>query len=281
MIHFRFRAMGTEIEAWGQEEQRSLVVDWFEEVESVASRFRPESELSRINADQSSTSLTLSNTLAEPLRAADRARRITDGLVDVGVGAVVEAWGYDRTFTDVSDLEESPRPLATGAWEIRGRRLSRSPGLRIDLGGIAKGWTCDQAVERQLATVVSAGGDLRSADPDTVASITDDDGEIVLKVHVGIGALATSSIGKRRWKVAGSEVSHIVDPRTMQPVCTPVRSASVLADTAVDAEAGAKAVLLMGEDGLAWASTKPWVAGAVAIWNDDSIYGTPGLQVAA
>lgn len=281
MRPFRFAAMGTEIEAWGAGRRDQELVDWFELVESIASRFRPDSELTFINRNRVSTVTSLSPILADVIAAADRARRLTGGLVDAGVGRAVKAWGYDRTFADVFDLGEGPGPVAPGDWEVEGRVLTRSPRTEIDLGGVAKGWTCDRAVETGLATVVSAGGDLRSSDPDTTASITGEDEEVILRIHVGTGALATSSVGKRRWRVAGRQVSHIVDPRTMSPVVTPVVSATVLADTAVDAEAGAKAVLLMGEDGLAWASRQAWISAAVVLWHDGSVFGTPGLAVAS
>jgi thiamine biosynthesis lipoprotein len=276
-----FTAMGTDVEVWGAGRQVEQVEDWFEQVESVASRFRPESELSAINRKEAPGPTTLSPILAEMVEAADRARRISGGLVDIGLGGAVKAWGYDRTFAEISDLAEQPNPIEAGGWEIHGRVLRRSRGIQIDLGGVAKGWTCDRAVETGLADVVSAGGDLRSADRDTIASVADAVGEVVLKIHVGRGALATSSVGKRRWSVAGSEVSHIIDPRTMRPVRTPVISATVLARSAVDAETGAKAVLLLGEDGLAWAHRQRWIAAAVVIWHDGSVYGTPGLEVAA
>lgn len=273
--------MGTEVEVWGASARERQVKDWFEMVESVASRFRPESELSSINRGAARGTTNVSPILAEVIGAADRARRISGGLVDIGVGGVVKAWGYDRTFADISDLDETPGPVGAGDWEIEHRVLRRSLGVEIDLGGIAKGWACDRVVEAGLASVVSAGGDMRSADPDTTASVANADGEVVVKVHVGHAALATSSVGKRRWNVAGSEVSHIVDPRTMRPVRSPVVSATVLGTTAADAETGAKAVLLRGDDGLAWASHQDWIAGAIVIWNDGSVYGTPGLEVAA
>lgn len=279
MTRSRFPAMGTEVEVWGSRE-RGAVAEWFEEVESIASRFRPESELSRINK-QPGPAVTMSPILAKLLATADRARRITGGLVDIGVGDVVRAWGYDRTFAEVSDLEQVPDPVGAGDWGIRGRILRRAPGIQLDLGGIAKGWASDRAVELGLADVVSAGGDLRSADPGTTAGIIDDQGRMVVEIRVGRGALATSSVGKRRWNVAGSEVSHIVDPRTMLPVETPVVSASVVTSTAADAEAGAKAVLLLGEDGLAWAVRQDWISAAIVIWGDGSVFGTPGLEVAA
>lgn len=273
--------MGTDIEVWAHPDHNQQVVDWFERVESVASRFCAESELSALNRNEGSASVTLSPILAEVIEAADRARRVSEGLVDVGVGGAMKAWGYGRTFAGVSDLEALPDPVAAGDWKLQGRVLTRVPGTEIDLGGIAKGWTCDRVVETGLATVVSAGGDLRSMNPDTRVSIIAENDEVALRVHVGCGALATSSVAKRRWKVAGTEVSHIVDPRTMRPAVTPVVSATVLADTAVDAEIGAKAVLLLGEDGLAWATQQSWISAAVIIWHDGSIYGTPGLQVAA
>lgn len=281
MSWYHFAAMGTDVEAWGPAETSDRVVEWFERVESVASRFRPDSELSVLNRVAAPGTSPLSPLMARLLLAADRARQITGGLVDIGVGGVVRAWGYDRTFDDVSDLEAVPDPVETGDWEIEGNVLRRSAPIEIDLGGVAKGWACDQAVEMGLASVVSAGGDMRSVDPGTTASVTDETGEVVVKVQVGMGALATSSVGKRRWNVAGSPVSHIVDPRTMRPVRTPIVSASVLASNAVDAEAGAKAVVLLGEDGLAWAAAQSWVSGAIAIWDDGSVYGTPGLGVAA
>jgi thiamine biosynthesis lipoprotein len=280
MSEYSFRAMGTQVEVWGPSESRHMVMRWFEEVEAVASRFRPDSELSRINGDPSS-SVPVSDLMHDLLVAATVARLTTGGLVDIGVGATVEDWGYDRTFPEVRDLERPPATARPGMWDLRDRSLWRTPGTKIDFGGVAKGWACDRAVEAGLAEVVSAGGDMRSAHPDTVASIEDGGGDSVVRVHVGQGGLATSSISKRRWKVAGSEVSHLVDPRTMRPVRTPVVSASVLANTAAQAEAGAKAVLLQGDDGLSWAADVDWIRAAVVIWSDGSVYGTPGLEVAA
>jgi thiamine biosynthesis lipoprotein len=276
-----FDAMGTEVEVWDDSVAAlEPVRDWFEEVEARCSRFRPDSELSAINRDPSPL-VPLSGMMFEILGAAARARSLTDGLVDVGVGSAVKAWGYDRTFDEVTDRGDAPAPIPAGEWHLEEPWLRRPPDVHIDLGGIAKGWASDRAVEHGLASVVSAGGDLRSNHADTVASITGQHGEVVARLHVGQAAVATSSVGRRRWRVAGAEVSHLVDPRSMRPVETPVVSATVMAATATDAEAGAKAVLMLGSDGLAWADEQPWIAAALVIWHDGSIYGTPGLEVAA
>ena len=124
------------------------------------------------------------------------------------------------------------------------------------------------------------GGDIRSDDPGTIVSVVDPWGEIAVRLRLGIGALATSSTTRRRWKAGDREVCHLIDPRTMAPIETPILSASVLVRSALEAEAAAKTVLLRGEDGLAWAAETAWVDAAVVVWHDGSVYATPGIEVA-
>lgn len=279
MIHHRFEAMGTWVEAWCENPMAGQKLeDWFELVEGVCSRFRDDSELCAVNSSHE-IELRVSPLLQGVLKEATWAREATGGLVDVGVGSVVTSWGYDRTFLDVTDRSRRPTGLVAPVWSLEGEILRRSPTTRLDLGGIGKGWTCDRAVEMEMASVVSAGGDLRSDDEATVVSVEDPWGETIAKVHVGVGALATSSVGRRRWRVEGREVSHVVDPRTLAPVDSPVLSATVIGEYAVDAEAGAKAVMLHGEDGLAWAEATDWIRAALVVWHDGSVYGTTGLEL--
>jgi thiamine biosynthesis lipoprotein len=132
-----------------------------------------------------------------------------------------------------------------------------------------------------MAGVVSAGGDLRSVDPGTTVSVIDPWGATAVRIRLGAGGLATSSTTRRRWKAGSREVSHLIDPRSMEPVTTPILSATVVAASAADAEVGAKTVLLRGEDGLAWAAEADWIDAAVVVWHDGSVYATPGIEVAA
>lgn len=281
MTQVTFRAMGTGVEAWCPDGTSAAVLrDWFEQVEATCSRFRPDSELSRANSSPDGE-IVISRLLAEVMHAADRARTLTDGLVDVGVGAAVTGWGYDRTFEQVRDIDRPPRPIPAPEWELRSRRLVRPPQTRLDLGGIAKGWACDRAVELGMASVVSAGGDIRSIDPATTVSVIDPWGATAVRIRLGSGGLATSSTSRRRWKAGTRDVSHVIDPRSMEPVRTPILSATVVASSAADAEAGAKAVLLHGDDGLAWAADRDWIEGAVVVWHDGSVYATPGVEAAA
>jgi thiamine biosynthesis lipoprotein len=275
-----FPAMGTEITVVVDDDPHADDVrDLFDRIERVCSRFRPESELSRVNASREGH-VTLSPTLAKILGVAAEARRRSEGLVDVGVGSAVVQWGYDRTFRDVADLPRPPAVEGSASWEIAGNVLTRQPGTSIDLGGIAKGWTCDRAIELGLARIVSAGGDVRSCSEDARVDVIDPWGETIATVPLGIGALATSSVTRRRWRVGDEDAHHLIDPRTRQPARTPVFSASVTATTATEAEVGAKSVLLQGADGLVWASQQDWILGALVVWHDSSVYATKDLEVA-
>jgi thiamine biosynthesis lipoprotein len=280
MIVNHFRAMGTSVEAWAPDDAAaSNVRDLFGDVEQRCSRFLATSELTALNRATSPTEV--SPDLAEILSAADNARHQTGGLVDPGIGGRVNAWGYDRSFEALPGIGEAPPEARAPNWRIEGRFVYRSCDTALDLGGIAKGWACDRAVELLGATMVNAGGDLRSADPDTEVTVRAPDGSEAATVHVGAGALATSSSGHRRWTVGDGQAHHLIDPRTGAPAESPVVTATVIAATATEAEAGAKAVLLLGTGGLAWASRTPWIRGSLVVWFDGSVFATAGVTVTA
>ena len=274
--------MGTTIEVWSERtELLEVSVEWFTQFERVCSRFIPDSELSRMNETRERR-VVLSPLMASAIEAADRARTITGGLVDAGLGGALAAWGYDRSFADVTGLDAPPPTDGTDrSWRLDGGVLEREVGLQIDLGGVGKGWACDVAVESGWAKVASAGGDTRSADPETRVPVVDPWGTTVADVALGVGALATSSVTRRRWPVGSGEAHHLIDPRTGAPAQTPVLSATVVAESALEAEAGAKAVLILGSDGLQWAERQDWIESALVVWHDGSVFGTNGLELVA
>ena len=277
MRQIDFPAMGTRVVAVG--DGLDDVVGHFAAAEAVFSRFDATSELSALNT-RSDCEVEVSIELASCLVAAQELRRRTDGLVDPAVGAAVVDWGYDRTFAAVTDRAAKPNASGIGEWSIAGSTVSRSPGTVLDLGGIAKGWTADRAVELGLATLVSAGGDIRNAGRPMPVAILDPWGEIAATVQMG-GGLATSSSRRRRWQVGESDAHHIIDPRRLGPATSPIFSATVTAATAVEAEAGAKAVLLHGEHGLVWAEEQDWIDAALVVWHDGNVYATAGWTMAA
>lgn len=281
MIRDTFGAMGTEIEVITRtKSDLEATARLFKDLELRFSRFLSDSELSRINSSPGQV-VDVSAPMAEILAEAASLRELTDGRVDPAVGAAVCSWGYDRSFEHVTGLMAEPERVTRHSWEIAGRQLTREPGTQLDLGGVAKGWTADRAVEQGLALLVSAGGDMRSALPEAEVEINESALFAPVSVHLGAAALATSSVTKRRWRAGGSEVHHIIDPTTMAPARSPILGASAVCDTAVMAEAAAKTVLLLGEDGLAWARRQSWIRRAMVTWHDGSVYATKGWELAA
>lgn len=273
--------MGTEVSVVAAgAESVDAVRDIFAWIEAICSRFLPTSELSRINR-HGRRAMSVSPVMAGVLSCAAELRSRTSGLVDPAVGAQLKDWGYDRSFESVIALEQAPVVASAGDWKIDDRVLTIEPKVQLDLGGIAKGWACDVAVATTGARVVNAGGDMRSLDDNLTVAVTDPYGEVMARVLVGSGALATSTTAHRAWRVGSGWANHLIDPRTGRPTDGPVVTASAIAATAAEAEAAAKAVLLLGEEGLAWASRQSWIRGAIVLWMDGCIYGTSGVEYAA
>jgi FAD:protein FMN transferase len=240
-------------------------------VDRTCSRFRPDSELARLNVSAGVTT-TVSEYFAEALGAALRAAGLTDGAVDPTVGSAVIALGYDRTFASLSPEDARPVPVARPAagwrriaYDPRTRRLRLPPGTRLDLGATAKALACDRAA-RQAAAVtgcgvlVSLGGDLATAGPAPEGgwriALADDHArpapEGGAAVAVTGGALATSGIRVRTWRRGGRVLHHIVDPATGEPAAPVWRTVTVAAATCVDANAVSTASIVLGDRAPDW-----------------------------
>lgn len=280
MIIDTFPAMGTTFESHTATAEEAVAVrHHIARFEARFSRFLATSELTKINESAGSWK-AVSEPMGRVLEAAADIRDRTDGLVDVGVGAAVVSWGYTVPFQDLPPgIQHASHTSATG-WELGDGAVRLDIGARLDLGGIAKGWACDEIVASGLAPMVSAGGDLRSSDHNLVVEVVDHVDMPVADIHVGRGALATSSRMKRTWMTDSGVANHLIDPRTKRPVTSPITQATVVAETAVEAEAGAKAVLLHGVDGLAWADRQPWIRQALVVWHDGSVFATKDRRAA-
>ncbi|MEV0908840.1 FAD:protein FMN transferase [Streptomyces hokutonensis] len=147
-------------------------------IDAACSRFRPDSELSRVNAAAGIGPVPVSALLAEAVEVALRAAELTDGSVDPTVGPAVVALGYDRTFAEVAarqpeDNGPATAPLPAAGWRTVGwdpalRLLRLRAGTTLDLGATAKALAADRAARRAAAAVgcgvlVNLGGDLSAA----------------------------------------------------------------------------------------------------------------------
>ena len=274
MIISTFRAMGTDCEVRAAEADVVADVEArFARDEQRFSRFLPDSELSALNRNPGVWQ-TVSADMAAVLSVATDALRITGGLVNIGIGATLAGWGYDRTIDSIADDVPADPGGSDHGWVFDGERVLIEDGTALDLGGIVKGWVCDRAVDGTGASLVSAGGDMMSADPDLMVELTDADGMTYASVELGVGGLATSSRIARTWSTDKGAAHHLIDPTRHRPVASPVLQATVVASSATEAEVGAKAVLLRGTDGLAWADRQPWIRDAIVLWHDGSVYAT-------
>jgi FAD:protein FMN transferase len=268
---------------------------WLREVECRLTRFAPESELSRLNA-ASGTWQPVSAPLLAVVEQSVAAAEASGGLFDPTILPVLEALGYDRDFKEIAYREAAIAPTASGerdvvpapgSWqriELDGarRRVRLPPGVRLDFGGIAKGWAADVALQRYFSTLpdvlIDVGGDVRArggaqegelwaigiGDPRRTPDASKADAaqpvaQCVAVLTLGRGGLATSGATWRWWYHAGERQHHLIDPRTGRPArlwieatdqpagAAPlIASATALAPTAAHAEVAAKLALLRG-----------------------------------
>jgi thiamine biosynthesis lipoprotein len=234
---------------------RSIVEGQLAAIDEACSRFRPDSELSRVQGagGPQPVSALLAELVAVALAAAAR----TDGDVDPTVGAVLCGLGYDRDFAAVSSTRITVVPKPD--WRrigLHGQELTVPSGLPLDLGATAKAYAADRcarlvAAALGVGVLVSLGGDIATAGPSDGWRVLVQDGpdEPAARVRLPSGkALATSSTISRQW----DDLHHIIDPRTCRPAPRVWRTVSVAADRCVEANTRATAALVRGERAVPW-----------------------------
>jgi thiamine biosynthesis lipoprotein len=252
-------------EADGLDEGTRILAEELAAIDGAASRFRADSELSRLPEGHATA---ISPLLTDALAVALRAARLTEGIVDPTVADALRGLGYDRDFADLVDGPINTAP-APGWWRITldvDRHEVLVPrGVHIDLGATAKAFTADRAADRiglalGCGVLVSLGGDVAThgvapqggwrlgIGDDHRAAGTDPDA----MVTITSGGLATSSTTCRRWRRAGRQLHHIVDPRTGDLPRTRWRTVSVAAATCVDANTASTAAIVLGDDAPDW-----------------------------
>ena len=252
---------------------RASVERIVELIDIACSRFRDDSELSRLLAGEGPKEAVVSPLLAQALATALRAAEITDGAVDPTVGAAVRSAGYTVDFGSVApdgapiSLLVRPVPGWRGVHlHTASRRVEIPAGVEIDLGATAKALAADLAAAAARDAIdgggvlVSLGGDVAVAGAppeagwhvqiaeDSRAPITPDGETIAIRS----GGVATSSTTVRRWRRGGIELHHIIDPATGLPASGPWRTVSVVAGSCVDANIAATAAIVRGAAATTW-----------------------------
>jgi FAD:protein FMN transferase len=289
-----FRAMNSDIELSCIHEDSSRRLDrvegWLRAFEARFSRFRRFSELARLNRSG-----------GKPFRASpalfqlveislDFARR-SGGVFDPTVLTNLEDAGYDRSFELIEPRRQPPvYGGCSGAWHAVSldpvRRLITLPrGVRIDLGGCAKGW----AVDRMSAllgrpSLVNGGGDVFASGrpPDAPYWLVGVEDPFEPSRDLAVFAaedrgIATSSVLRRRWRTGEAWAHHLIDPRTGRPSQTGAVQVTAVAASCLLADFHAKVALLLGaEGGLEYLNNEAGVEGLL-VRDDGSRVASRGL----
>lgn len=267
-----FHAMGAEahLQVFGGAPELGDIGADLEELEQCWSRFRPSSELSRLNADPRPT-VEMSPLLAAALSRSRLAWELTDGRFDPTVHDTLTAAGYAQPFPSFpvprGRLADCTPTAGMAEVHVDEHRclIERPVGLRFDLGGIGKGLAADllvtQLLERgAIGVCLALGGDVRvagSAPPDgwtipvedPATGTADHPGTVWFEARLDDGAIVTCSSRFRRWMTtAGEAAHHLIDPGTGRPALTGIDAVVGAASEAWWAEVLAKAALVAGPD---------------------------------
>jgi thiamine biosynthesis lipoprotein len=263
---------------------RAVVEAEIAALDLACSRFRDDSELSRLNISAGAP-LSVSPLLIDAIEVALHAAHVTDGLVDPTVGGAVRVLGYDRDFAQV-DRSAGPLTVTVGrvpGWRLitvdRPRGTVRVPaGVELDLGATAKALCADRAATAVFAAtgqgvLVSLGGDVATAGPaaeDGWSILVTDDHAAPLdapgqRVSIRAGGLATSGTTVRRWARGGRPLHHLIDPATGMPAETGWRTVTVTAQTCVEANTASTAAVILGAAASDWLAERQLPARLVSI----------------
>jgi FAD:protein FMN transferase len=291
--------MGTavRVELWGEdraaaESAMTAVMDVMHHIDETMSPFKPESELSRVNRDAASRPVPVSEEMFNIIDRSLDFSRLSDGAFDITFASAGHLYDY-RQHIRPSD-EDLARACTTIGYQnllldpqARTVRFAR-PGVRIDLGGFAKGYAVDNGAailkSRGICNaIVTAGGDShilgdRRGRPWTIG-IRDPrrPGELVAVLPLKDVAISTSGDYERYFEEDGVRFHHVLDPRTGKSPSS-VQSVTIIAPDGLTTEGLSKMVFVMGvEKGMRLIESQPDVD-AVVVDAAGVLHYSCGLQ---
>lgn len=296
-------SMGSELRlsAWTGDEAGALsafdaVFREFDRLESLMSNWRAGSDIERLNAAAGREPVHVSSDVVSVLETARQVSEWTDGRFDVTFGVLSGLWRFDHdqdnTVPDMTEVRRRLPLIDYRALEVDARAgtafLERA-GMRVNLGGIGKGYAIDRAIAIMHGRgfhdfLIQSGGDLYAAgrrdgqpwrlgiqDPRGAG------GRAFARIAVSDSTFSTSGDYERAFVKDGRRYHHIIDPATGEPA-QGCRSVTILTDRAVIADGLSTGVFLLGpEKGMALVARLPRV-NAVIVTSKNEVMITPGLK---
>jgi FAD:protein FMN transferase len=238
------------------------------ELDICMSDYKPSSELMRLGhkfSTEVGPPVAVSDDLFTVLAKADELSRRSEGAFDVTVGPVVQLWRLARRTQELPD----PKELAAARAKVGYQKVKldpakktvqlTTPGMQLDLGGIAKGFAADEALKllREKFDIsralIAAAGDIACGDPPpgreawTVDIAPIAKSQKPRRLNLARAAVSTSGDLEQFVVIGGVRYSHVLDPRTGQGL-TGRRSVTVIAPRGIDADSMTKAVSVLPRD---------------------------------
>ncbi len=232
-------------------------------IDTSMSTYLPISYISRINKNDST--VQVDQYFVDVFNKSVEVSEKTDGLFDVTIGPLVNAWGFGYAINDTTDLRliDSLRHfVGYHKVQLEGNKIIKlKPGIQLDFNAIAQGYSVDvlaaylehKGIKNYL---VELGGELRASGKkknenwkvgiDQPIENSPDQRKLAAIINLRDKALATSGNYRKFYEVDGQKYSHIIDPRTGYPAKQNLLSSSVLAKDAITADAYATAFMVMG-----------------------------------
>jgi len=256
-------------------------LDEIERLIPILNNYDPESEISRLPQNPNQRQ-ALSPDLAAVFREALRWYRQSQGYFDITLGPLTQLWSQARRNRNLPSPEALDEAKAKCGWDkLRLEWASESAeapstiellteGMRIDLSGIATGYIIDRAIEamQRRSTIesflIDIGGDIAVgvSPPDTQGWRIDLGGigkssPPMRRVHRHLCAVTSSGDLNQFVEIDGRRYSHLMDPHHFRPI-ERRQSASVIAETTLDADVGATTLCVLGMDRASqWFETLP------------------------
>lgn len=237
------------------EQAVNAALDEVDHIDRLMSNYKKESELSRVNRDAAKSPVKVDRELFDFIAECLRYSRESDGAFDVTVGPLMKAWGFFRgegRMPSEAELAEARNRIGYQRVILNQKDKTISfdkPGIELDLGGIAKGYAVDRAVEVLekygiTSALVSAGGSTiyaLGAPPGKSTwevEIQDpvDRNRIATTVRLKDQTLSVSGSYEKFFKLNGVRYSHVMNPRTGKPA-QGVLSVAVVTDDGTSGDA--------------------------------------------
>lgn len=263
-------------------------------LEEILSTWIPESELSRVNASAGRKAIAVSPETIDVLTKSIEMDRLTDGGFNIAIGPAVEAWDVSREGRVPTQEElDTVRSLISlknlQVDEVSGSVFLRVAGMRVDIGGIGKGYAADLAatvMEQAGATagVVAISGDIKTFGrmPDGQRFVFGiqhprKEGALLGQLELEDEAVSTAGDYQRFFMKNGIRYHHILDPKTLQPARLS-QSVTVVAQEGIIADGLDTGIFVMGpEKGMALIESLDGVEGVI-VRKDGEIYTSSGLK---